>query len=83
MAQLIVRNLEEDVRDKLRALAVEHGRSMEEEVREILREAVLRVSVDSGEQLGVRLAGRFRECGLDGEIEEFRGQQPKPAELDP
>ncbi len=41
MAQLIVRNLEEGVRDRLRELAARHGRSMEEEVREILRAAVV------------------------------------------
>ena len=40
MAQLIVRNLEEEVRSKLRERAQQHGRSMEEEVREILRSAV-------------------------------------------
>jgi plasmid stability protein len=41
MAQLIVRNLEDDVRDRLRDLAQRHGRSMEEEIRDILRAAVV------------------------------------------
>lgn len=40
MAQLIVRNIEDDVRDRLRDLAERHGRSMEEEVRDIIRAAV-------------------------------------------
>ena len=40
MAQFIVRNLEDDVRDKLRELAQSHGQSMEETVRDILRCAV-------------------------------------------
>lgn len=83
MAQLIVRNLEDDVRDRLRALAAEHGRSMEEEVREILREAALRASIDDKVQLGTRLADRFRAHGLEGEIEELRGQPAKPADLEP
>ena len=40
MAQLLVRNLDDDVKARLRVLAAEHGRSMEEEVRVILRQAV-------------------------------------------
>jgi plasmid stability protein len=39
MAQLIVRNLEDKVKAQLRQRAARHGRSMEEEVREILRAA--------------------------------------------
>ena len=83
MAQLIVRNLEDDIRDKLRALAVEHGRSMEEEIREILREAALRTSIGPRTKLGSRLARRFSELGLEREIEELRGQPAKPADLKP
>jgi antitoxin FitA len=83
MAQLIVRNLEDDVRDKLRALAAKHGRSMEEEIREILREAVLRTSIEVSAKLGTRVAKRFKQYGLDGEIEELRGQPAKPADLNP
>ena len=66
-----MRSLEDDVRDKLRALAAQHGRSMEEEVREILREATLRASIEDDVRLGSRLAARFREHCLDGEIEEL------------
>lgn len=40
MATLTIRNLEDDVRDKLRVRAAQHGRSMEDEVRVILRGAV-------------------------------------------
>ena len=40
MASITIRNLDEDVRTRLRVLAAEHNRSMEEEVRIILREAV-------------------------------------------
>ena len=83
MAQLIVRNLEDDVRDKLRAMADAHGRSMEEEIREILREAALRAPLDTGLGLGTRLAQRFSACGLDAEIEELRGQPARPADLKP
>ena len=40
MAQFIVRHLEEDVKARLKRSAARHGRSMEEEVRHILRDAV-------------------------------------------
>ncbi len=40
-AQLIVRNLEEEVVRELRMRAARHGRSAEAEHREILREALL------------------------------------------
>jgi len=81
MAQLIVRNLEDDIRDKIRAMADTHGRSMEEEIRDILREAALRTSFEAG--LGTRLAARFSSCGLDTEIEELRGQPARSADLKP
>jgi len=41
MAQLIVRNLDPEIVDRLRRRAVQHGRSVEAEHREILREALL------------------------------------------
>lgn len=40
MASVTIRNLEDDLKRRLRMRAAEHGRSMEEEGREILREAV-------------------------------------------
>jgi len=40
LAQLIVRNLEEDLVYELRKRAASHGRSSEEEHRQILREAL-------------------------------------------
>ncbi len=41
MASITIRNLDDDVRTRLRVRAAEHGRSIEEEVRIILREAVI------------------------------------------
>jgi len=41
MAQLIVRNLEDEVVQALKRRAVEHGRSTEEEHRELLRSSLL------------------------------------------
>ena len=40
MASITIRNLDERVKTGLRVRAAEHGRSMEEEVRRILRAAV-------------------------------------------
>ncbi len=40
MAQLIVRNLDEDLVRELKLLAVRHGQSAEEEHRQILRQAL-------------------------------------------
>lgn len=40
MASITIRNLDEGTKRRLRVRAAEHGRSMEEEVREILRLAV-------------------------------------------
>jgi plasmid stability protein len=37
MASITIRNLEDDLKQRLRVRAAEHGRSMEEEAREILR----------------------------------------------
>ena len=41
MAQLIVRNLDSEIVVRLRRRAAQHGRSVEAEHREILREALL------------------------------------------
>ncbi len=40
MASLVIRNIEEDLKERLRIRAAQHGRSMEEEVRIILRLAI-------------------------------------------
>lgn len=40
MASITIRNLEDELKRRLRVRAAEHGRSMEEEVREILRQVV-------------------------------------------
>lgn len=82
MAQILVRNLDDDVKRKLRSRARQHGRSIAEEVREILREAV-RDEPGEGEPLGTRLAKRFAGFELEEDIPELRGQEARPAELAP
>ena len=57
MARITIRNLDEDVKRRLRVRAAKHQRSMEEEVRSILRNAV------DDSQAGPRdLAAFTREC---------------------
>jgi plasmid stability protein len=80
MAQVIVRQLEEDVKARLKRRAERHGRSMEEEVREILRNAAREESRPVA-SLGSRIAARFRSTGLDADLPELRGQRPRPADL--
>jgi plasmid stability protein len=79
---MVVRRLEEDVKLKLQRRAGLHGRSTEDEVREILRTEVK----DEGgahAPLGSRLAARFSRSGLGEEISELRGEAAQPADFEP
>lgn len=80
MAQLVVRNLDDDVKAKLRERARRHGHSTEEEVREILRNAV-RDDAKAPEPLGKRLRALFKDIGLAEDIPEWRGSPARPADL--
>lgn len=82
MGQLVVRKLDDDVKEKLQRRARSHGRSTEEEVREILRNAV-RSDGDNREGLGSRIAARFRRIGLKEDIPELRGHPVEPMVFDP
>jgi plasmid stability protein len=80
MGQLVVRNVEDSVKMKLQRRARRNGRSMEEEVREILRNAVHEENTRS-RGLGTEISALFRKNGLTAEIPELRGTMVKPAEL--
>jgi len=80
MAQVIVRNLEEGVKRKLKQRAARHGRSMEE-LREILRDAVKDVTRPRG-GFGTEAAKLFRGIGLTEPIRELRGYTIKPPKFD-
>lgn len=58
MASITIRNLDDDLKRRLRVRAAENGRSMEEEVREILRQAVgMPIAPrDLGQSIHARLA---------------------------
>jgi antitoxin FitA len=81
MAQILIRQLEDDVKAKLQRRARQHGRSTEEEVREILRNAV-RDSERAPAKLGSRITTRFAKVGLEEDIVELRGQPVRPARFD-
>lgn len=61
MASITIRNLDDSLKHRLRVQAAEHGRSMEEEAREILRRAVGK-SLPSG-NLGEAIHRRFAALG--------------------
>jgi antitoxin FitA len=83
MAQFVVRNLEDDVKKRLKRRAELHGRSMEEEVREILRTAV---NSDLGSKpskgLGTEIALLFRTAGIKEAIPELHGHEIQIPEFD-
>lgn len=81
MAQFVVRNLDEDVKRALQRRARAHGRSMEEEVRQLLRQAVQEKPEAVG-GLGSRMSARFSEIGLDEPLTELHGQVIDPLVLD-
>ena len=62
MASITIRNLDDDVKTRLRIRAAEKGRSMEEEARLILREAVGREEAPE-KGLGTAIHERFKPLG--------------------
>lgn len=80
MAQVVVRNIEDDVKARLKQRATQHGWSMEEELRQILRQAV----AEQGQapvKLGSRIAARFAGVGLSGELPQLPGQAAAPMDF--
>ncbi|HEY1660018.1 MAG TPA: hypothetical protein VGG14_16820 [Candidatus Sulfotelmatobacter sp.] len=78
MAQLLVRNLENSVKARLQRRAKRHGRSMEEEVRDILRAAANEGKNPPKGGLGTEISKIFAKHGLDRPIEELRGFTIEP-----
>ena len=77
MAELVVRKLESRVKADLQRRARRNRRSMEEEVRDILRNAVNAEEPAIG--LGTEIARLFSKVGLHEDIQELRGYPVKPA----
>lgn len=62
MASMTIRNIDEALKRRLRVQAAEHGRSMEEEAREILR-AALSTEAARSSNLVEALRTRFAPLG--------------------
>jgi plasmid stability protein len=64
MATMTIRNLDDDLKARLRVRAARHGRSMEEEARSILRAALAnRVEDDSGASLYAAIRAHVEPFG--------------------
>jgi antitoxin FitA len=73
MAQVLVRNLDNEIKKCLKKRAVEHGISMEAEVRLILANA-LKTEKSPSPGLGSSISNRFIKIGLEEELPELHGQ---------
>jgi plasmid stability protein len=71
MAQLLVRNIENGVKVRLQRRAKRNGRSMEEEIRDILRAAVHKDEEKSEFGLGTEIAALFPKSGPDFKVEKL------------
>jgi plasmid stability protein len=78
VAQLIVRNIESGVKAGLQRRAKRNRRSMEAEVRDILRAAVHRQENTPARGLGTELASLFPKRGPDFVIKELHGYTIEP-----
>jgi antitoxin FitA len=69
MAQLVVRNVPDEVKERLKRRAKRHGRSLEAEARNVLADAPEPppLPVDDGEGWATKLARRMAEIGVTNE----------------
>ena len=85
MAQILVRNVDEGTKERLRRRARSNRRSMEAEVREILHDA-LREKRAPKRGLGSEMVALFSGQGIGlkkgEEIREWRGYPLKPISFD-
>ncbi len=68
MAQLIVRNLDDALKERLRRVAASHGRSMEEEVRTILHRSLAEEPVPTIAESHVGLGSRIHAGFMDADV---------------
>lgn len=86
MAQILVRNVDEPLKKRLQRRAKRHGRSMEAEAREILRDALKKEDERPQFGLGSEIVALFSGQGIgleEGEeIREWRGYPVEPVKFD-
>ena len=63
MATLVIRNVEVGLHERLRAAAAAHGRSMEEEVRQVLRAAFAPAAATNRAGFGDAMRALFEPLG--------------------
>ncbi len=68
MATLTIRNLNEEIRDRLRIIAAQNGHSMEEEVRRILGRAVHSRDEQAVTGLGSTIRAIVMKSGHGGDL---------------
>lgn len=82
MGQLIVRQIDEDTKLRLKQRAARHGVSMEEEVRTILRSTLL-ADEERDQGLGSEIAALFQEVkGWDGILPQVPDEPLAPVQFD-
>ena len=93
MAQLIVRRLDDEVKERLRARAKKHGRSLEAEARAILEDAAggqrQHRAAKKIKGFGTLMHERFKRTGFTDEeyaeferrIAELRAEPAKPVDF--
>lgn len=79
MASITIRNLDDDLKRRLRVRAAEKGRSMEKEAREILRQALGLPSAPRN--LGQSIHARFAAIGGIDLMEELPTMARPPLDL--
>jgi antitoxin FitA len=81
MASLIIRNIDDQLKLRLRVVAAESGRSMEEEAREILKAALARQQ-GAPRNLAAAIRARFSDIKI-GPLPEIEPQPLRqPPEFD-
>jgi antitoxin FitA len=63
LATLVIRNIEAGLHERLRAAAAAHGRSMEEEVRQVLRAAFAPAAAPNRVGFGEAMRALFEPLG--------------------
>lgn len=82
MATLTIRKLDDEIKAGLRLRAAAHGRSMEEEARQILKQAVQSPGGNKG--LGTRIHNRFAAFGgVELSFPKRNASRPSPDFSDP
>ena len=81
MAAMLVRNIDDDVKERLRARAKRNGRSLEAEARSLLEDAATKEDAPS-KGLGTQLVELFREFDLiEVELEPLPRSHRKPIDF--